>query len=488
MMPFPETEIMTLKRLEVAIRKMDFKLLKDGAYKLHEKYHSGHRFEYTDLLKQIYTNVIENNAVPNDIKDILIPTIEDILSQNQASSFSQGLPQALSQDLSQSILKEQSVNLFQNTKPESFQPASNSISAYEVFNGPHQLNTNTDKSINGNVQKVEQGQPFEFRGQEYPSQEYPNQEHITKPFQEFNSLAPIENSQTSQVPSEAVIQPSLLANVEMQEKKNETWIEEKKQIQKIKTISIFYGQESSKDKIRNILKLKELILKSKEEEISLNETLKLIQEIKTQANTNVSELKNVLEQFRTSKNKVNLITNSQSADLISLLKEANHSFSFLRQNENINLNFIPLFGLSNLFTCCTCRETYLNQKKDETFPLILSCPKCKSPMYPTLYAVNDDKMQIDINYYNYAVSNFAKSDIWLLIHPDLNDTFLLDMLKTVLNLSDTVEEIYILDKDINVKETYKKAFLESSNNRNIKIDIQTNAYENFYNSLNSLNR
>ena len=34
MAPFPETEIMTIKRLEVALRKMDLKLLKDGAYKL----------------------------------------------------------------------------------------------------------------------------------------------------------------------------------------------------------------------------------------------------------------------------------------------------------------------------------------------------------------------------------------------------------------------------------------------------------------------
>ena len=46
MAPFPETEIMTLKRLEVALKKGDFKLLRDGTYKLHEKYHSGYEFEY----------------------------------------------------------------------------------------------------------------------------------------------------------------------------------------------------------------------------------------------------------------------------------------------------------------------------------------------------------------------------------------------------------------------------------------------------------
>jgi len=80
MAPFPETEIMTIKRLEVALRKMDFKLLKDGAYKLHEKYHSGFKFEYLDLLKDLFLDISNNASIPEDIKDILTPTIEDILS------------------------------------------------------------------------------------------------------------------------------------------------------------------------------------------------------------------------------------------------------------------------------------------------------------------------------------------------------------------------------------------------------------------------
>ena len=85
MAPFPEAEIMTIKRLEVALRKMDFKLLKDGAYKLHEKYHCGHQFEYLDLLKEIFFEVSENTQIPAEIKDILCPTIEDILIENDVN-------------------------------------------------------------------------------------------------------------------------------------------------------------------------------------------------------------------------------------------------------------------------------------------------------------------------------------------------------------------------------------------------------------------
>lgn len=81
MAPFPESESMTIKRLEVALRKKDMHLLKDGAYKLHEKFHTGHRFEFTQELEQIL-NYVRNNDVPEEIKEILCPTIEEILSQN----------------------------------------------------------------------------------------------------------------------------------------------------------------------------------------------------------------------------------------------------------------------------------------------------------------------------------------------------------------------------------------------------------------------
>lgn len=81
MAPFPESESMTIKRLEVALRKKDMHLLKDGAYKLHEKFHTGHRFEFTPELEQIL-NYVKDNDIPDEIKEILCPTIEEILSQD----------------------------------------------------------------------------------------------------------------------------------------------------------------------------------------------------------------------------------------------------------------------------------------------------------------------------------------------------------------------------------------------------------------------
>ena len=80
MAPFPESESMTIKRLEVALRKRDMQLLKDGAYKLHEKFHTGHKFEFLSELEQILDYVKVAN-VPSEIMEILYPTIEEIINQ-----------------------------------------------------------------------------------------------------------------------------------------------------------------------------------------------------------------------------------------------------------------------------------------------------------------------------------------------------------------------------------------------------------------------
>ncbi|MCD8023902.1 MAG: hypothetical protein LUE64_00005, partial [Candidatus Gastranaerophilales bacterium] len=81
MAPFPEAEDMTIKRLYVALKRNDVQLLQMGAHKLHEKFHTGHKFELLDDLRQILTYIeAENSFVPNDVKELLTKTINDILN------------------------------------------------------------------------------------------------------------------------------------------------------------------------------------------------------------------------------------------------------------------------------------------------------------------------------------------------------------------------------------------------------------------------
>ena len=92
MAPFPEAEIMTIKRLEVALRKADFKLLKEGAYKLHEKFHEGFQFEHLDLLKEIYVEITDNPSIPQDTVAILAQTINDIIAKQDVVIYKKEEP------------------------------------------------------------------------------------------------------------------------------------------------------------------------------------------------------------------------------------------------------------------------------------------------------------------------------------------------------------------------------------------------------------
>ncbi len=77
---YEESEEMTIKRIEVALRNVDMDLLKEASYKLHERYHNGCSFGLLNELEQIL-NYVRENDIPKDIKDILCPTIEEILSK-----------------------------------------------------------------------------------------------------------------------------------------------------------------------------------------------------------------------------------------------------------------------------------------------------------------------------------------------------------------------------------------------------------------------
>ena len=88
MAPFPEAEDMTIKRLYVALKRSDMQLLQMGAHKLHEKYHTGHKFELLEDLKQILLYV-EEQSIPNDIKDLLTRTINDILNGEAPKNLNQ---------------------------------------------------------------------------------------------------------------------------------------------------------------------------------------------------------------------------------------------------------------------------------------------------------------------------------------------------------------------------------------------------------------
>lgn len=512
MTPFPEAEIMTIKRLEVALRKMDFKLLKDGAYKLHEKYHAGHKFEYLDLLKDLLLELLNNSSIPSDVKDILCPTIEDILAQDNynkpneqasnltSSSYTTPQFEQISKEELEIIADEP---IYGESNQESskfeFQPEVK-INAFDAFGSkptqsqmPHIQSQNQMQS-QSLIQSQSQVQPQRFFAQSPFSAE---------PFKEFNHPAPQINT------FEQIQEPKIEANNELVEQQTEQdfeaeqkfesvieqkieqaqekvdvsqtpqTIEEKQEIKERKSIAIFYSQDNSKEKIKNILKYREIISQTNEKNASIDDLMALISEITTQANTNTIELQGVLKQLSVKGNKTNLITNSQSEMLIELLETNDITYSLYKNDENNKISLIPLFGLSNLFYCAECGEVYLD-KSSEIKPLVLECPQCKNPMYVDFWgATKDSKLNLD--YYNEALINLANSRVWLIVHPSFNDKISSDLIESALKVSNIVEEIYVLDKDINTRENYK-TFI-SKIKPSVKVNVNNNSLEEFFGAI-----
>ncbi len=433
MAPFPETEIMTIKRLEVALRKTDFKLLKDGAYKLHEKLHSGHKFEYLDLLKEIYYNVNNTPNVPNEIRDILIPTIEDIISIKKESPAAAPQQQPM-QETNQNRVSSLT-SLAYNTNKEEHR-----ISAFETFSAPRAQNIQ-EQTHSAYTQSSFSAQPFG----EIP------------PMNQINTIDTIEQPQIQEAETSRILL----------DLKTEA-----------KSVALLYAEDSSIEKTRNINKYREMVSRIKDNSnVSLNEILDLISEINTQSNTSIFELKSILDQLKNRENKVSFVTNSQSANLIGLLNTSEISYSLFDSEVQKRINILPLFGLTNLFRCSECHKEYLDTQEDFV-PLVLQCPKCKRPMFADLYSQDNN---LDITCYNSSLLAFATAKVWFLIHPLMNDRTIINLLTSALKLNHQLEDIFILEKDINIRDSYRNLFLDI--NPNIRINTQNNLVPDFFRTI-----
>lgn len=555
MTPFPEAEIMTIKRLEVALRKMDYKLLKDGAYKLHEKFHSGHKFEYLDLLEEILLEVSENAQVPSDIKDILCPTIEDILLQGRAEEslaqtqiqsttpklqeqdnpskisafdafgsqkdtpaptkyFSQQSPfsaQPFKEFNPSSSVKNSSTPLF-FTNQVPYEPKQNEElpkenkylnqdnnqndePPYQENQAPEEhLNTDNESKIQEenleqyppeeNIEAIEEIQEENLQNNSNENMQINTSEEISNEYFENDIQENLQDENQETIQEEPKnIQEEIIEEVQenLQDENQENIQEETfaEECREKESIAIFYGQDISTEKIKNIIKYRKLLQQAKDDTNKTCEIFKLISEITTQANTNVIELKGILEKLRNNSYKTNLITNSQSAMFFELFDMCGIEYELYDIDFKTDINFSAIYGLSNLFSCMECDEKYLDINNDIR-PLILECPKCKSPMYPDFYAPST-QCGINMEYYNSAFASLSNSNVWLLIHPSFNDKISSDMIEYAFRTNKCAKKVYILEKDINVRETYKYVF--SKINPNVKIYADNNALEDFLNSI-----
>ena len=530
MAPFPEAEDMTIKRLYVALKRNDMQLLQMGAHKLHEKFHTGHKFELVDDLKQILSYVEEQN-IPNDIKELLTRTISDILNGNPPYEDIKEKEENAQEENFTPFEEENRIDSYNSEfqTQHSYNPSYYEKIEETENQEPEQLTLESDFNQDEAAEKSEETEgPVLFTPQNenvapidiiYPNAPdnslFKNIQHNEPIIEEtknetpvYSYEAPAEEKSDNQVeetlynnkeeekqennyqeqdiyhPQEGIYQEPEQEQVQQEteyntneasyeEPKNEIILEEK--VSTLENVAVFYDDKATViDYMQNKLyrSALDLITLNKEahplDEASINENL---------VDVPTDEIGEILKMLNTIKGEVYFVTTSKSENIIKTFIENYINFEIPMTNEGQTgakaAKLIPLYGLSNLFTCPKCGyKEYFGGVHNKV--LSLQCKKCASVMYPDIYEADNYTTNAGPYYWIKAMNSMAKADTWILINPPMenNRGLTFEFLKSSFEISKP-KTVYILSKETTKKEYYKQIFKEIHPDCEIKSDFIT---------------
>ena len=436
MAPFPEAEDMTVKRLYVALKRSDMQLLQMGAHKLHEKFHTGYKFELLDDLKQILSYV-EEQTIPNDIKDLLTTTIHNILSGKEPETTVAAEPEYIESPVQEHFTFDEPE---QNNETETISnPIMEKSEEIEQITENSTIETKEETFVQDELNK----QPLE------------EEEEEEKPVL-FTPEKTLANSEQTPIFNET--------NTAYYDKK-ETPIENRseytfKKESDLKDVMVFYDDKSPLADMDENISYRNLIETNK---IDSN-FLELILRLKNAADVQTDETGEILKMLNTIKGKVHFITTSKSENILKTFIENNINFEIplIQKEEEYkkSVNLIPLFGLSNLFYCPKCHKKEYIANFDNKV-LNIQCKNCSSVMYPDIYEANNLNSNSNPYYWIKAISLMKDASTWILINPplDSNKALIVGLLKTSFEVTKP-QKVYILSKETTKREYFKQAFKE----------------------------
>lgn len=491
MAPFPEAEDMTVKRLYVALKRDDMQLLQMGAHKLHEKYHTGYKFQLLDDLRQILSYV-EEQQIPNDIKELLIKTITDILNNKEPETSSYAADEQTEKEEIQEIVDK---------KVEPFvQPSSNFVEPKEEdAAGP---NSDISSFPHFEEKKFEfSSQPETISNNSFSNGFEENSAKLEEEtFSQDSSL--IENNEKKEeepvifTPKDAVIDmvnkiddepimPSSNFKPQAEPEAPSFKIIQEEELT-LNNVAVFYD-----DKAPFIDYLKNKSFRHELDSILLKNDGRPLEDAAICKNTvdiQTDEFSEILKMLNTIKGDVYFVTTSKSENLLNTFVDSGINFKIpnviTKENEGKKIELIPLFGLSNIFYCPKCgrRETVIN--KDNKI-LTAQCRECSGVMYPDLYEALNFETNANPYYFISGIRAMAQAETWILINPPLESSRALtsNFLKTAFEVSKP-KKVYILSKETTKKEYYKQMFMEIDSSIEVKTDFITedSLCEEFINS------
>ncbi len=499
MTPFPEAEDMTIKRLYVALKRGDMQLLQLGAHKLHEKFHTGYKFELTDDLRQILS-YIEEQSVPNDIKDLLTRTINDILNgekpeivyENSQQNFE---PKDLTEKkepieiikdafnpAKESILSVQQT-IFetneQDTTDETLKP--DVIMPYGISNTEEKIEDNFVQDENTIENNIEE-KPVIFTPQQQEQPQEQIQEEIQEQHHEKEQMQEQEGQEIEQLNSNEENKESKNNYIDSNEEK--IILEQKEST--LQNVAVFYD-----DKPAFVDYMKNKAYRLKLDKLSLNEESYPMEDcavVKNIADIQTDEIGEILKMLNTTKGDIYFITTSKSENIIKTFIQYDVNFEIpnITKQEYIGktTKIIPLFGLSNIFVCPKCgQREYFGGLHNKV--LSMQCNKCSSSMYPDIYEAQNLETNASPYYFIKGIDLMKKADTWILINPPLenNRALTVEFLRCAFEVS-RPKKVYILSKEITKKEYYKQMFKEIDENCIVKYDYitQDSLCEDFINN------
>jgi len=525
-MPFSESESMTIKRLEVALRKMDLQLLKDGAYKLHEKFHSGHRFEYINELRQIYEFVQARENIPPEISNILKSTIEEIIKKdeedrswenagvqeveydnlNKLDDIISRLDDPIPQTPQNKIDSQKPVSPIQTTpqrnpvppppvpgeqltqKPaEQVQPVQQSLLHQEQssLSDKIQVSNEANNEINIDTAQIDNLPDIHHAAHPAPQNEPPVNEYAS--YEQTESNVRDEQSAETQDAfvghsaeeflgddfTQEVFQDSEYTE-ECQEERSEGGTDSSPS-----EIALFYDDAQAdidfsiiKD-YRNQLNM----LFSKNQSCDEFKLLREISNISNIIDTPIDDVDRIISTLTTTKNKTSFLTTSQSQNFTKMFVRGNLDFEipFVKKARNPEKAYtiIPMLGFSNIFVCSNCNAR--NLKTDfNTKTLSVQCPDCDGACFPDLYAVNSYNPDCNPIFWHRSFATFVKAKTWVLVNPPLdeNKEVIFDFLKTAYDAS-APKRVYLLSRENDKREFYKQTFSTINPNCDLRCDYST---------------
>ncbi len=474
MAPFPEAEDMTVKRLYVALKRDDMQLLQMGAHKLHEKYHTGYKFQLLDDLRQILSYV-EEQEIPNDIKELLTKTINDILSNKEPESSLSLVNQPEEENkFSFKLIKNSD-----ETNSSEMQPKENEItpvepdksSSFTLFQNPSSITSLSDNSVveNSNTTSKDENETS-FEQDSVSDESYNNKEEEPVIFTPKDAAINMVNS-IDETPVQANVQN--FDNSSLEKTSSFKLISENELT--LNNVAVFYD-----DKAPFIDYFKNKSYRLELDSLALNKDANPIVDapiVKSTVDVQTDEYAEILKMLNTIKGDVYFVTTSKSDDLLKTFVDLNINFKIknvsTKQVQGKEIEVIPLFGLSNIFYCPKCgkKETIIST---ENKILTALCSECNGVMYPNLYEALNYESNADVFNFLSGISAMSKAETWILINPPLEGTRALTslFLKTAFE-SSKPKKVYILSKETTKKEYYRQMFLEINPSVEIKTDFTT---------------